>query len=158
MQIFEGCYTTWEEMPGRGMCIKEFEQPENWYDARKKCLTTGGDLISIESSAELTFVQSKHQVASYSHILKYLLCITGLMSQSIYIGLNDVFIETEWVWSDGAPTTYTPPWLGSNPDNAGPTSNQDCALLNTGGQMDDVDCSSIAPYICEMRMTSHVFV
>ena len=81
----------------------------------------------------------------------YLDQLTGLMTGPIYIGLNDVFIEGDFIWSDGSPNTYVPPWQSGNPDNAGPTSNQDCAVLATAGNMDDVDCSSIYPYICEMR-------
>ena len=155
--FLSGCYITYNEAPDKNMCYEIVEQPENWYTARANCLKTGGDLISINSAADLTWVQSG--LLQGMHKSKALQCpFSGLVSEEIYIGFNDVYIETDWVWSDGGPTTYHPPWFASNPDNSGPTSNEDCAILRTDGTMNDVDCASIAPYICEMRKLKNQFI
>ena len=58
-----------------------------------------------------------------------------------WIGFNDIAVENQWVWSDGAP----PDWTGWSPDNPNNLGNEDCAVLTfptTGGGWNDFACGA----------------
>ena len=76
----------------------------SWLDAQNTCVELGGNLITISSEDENGF-------------------ITNLLSQfgdtyspGVWIGLNDLEEEGDFVWVSGEPLTYTN-WLINQPNN-----------------------------------------
>jgi len=67
----------------------------NWYDAQQKAIQEGAHLVSINNEEEQFWLEV-------------------LFRGSVWIGLNDVEKEGEWVWDSGEPVTYTN-WASSLP-------------------------------------------
>ena len=132
-----------------GFCVGQHNEPQNYNYARDKCRKAGGDLLSVTSSSQLSYIRGKTcPLLTQSFFLTF---TPGLMSTSVYIGLNDIATEGNFQWSDGTPRSWLPSWASPNPDNAGANSNEDCVELKTDGTMADIDCASIRPYICDLR-------
>jgi hypothetical protein len=93
-----------------------FTGPAAFADA----LANGGHVTSINSGAENAFVRNAATSAA-----------GGV---NIYIGINDVASEGNFVWQSGEPVVYTN-WNGGEPNNAG---NEDHTLMFTNGLWNDV--------------------
>ena len=72
------------------------------------------------------------------------------VTQSVYIGLNDLQIERTFRWSDQSPLDYVN-WYSRQPDNY--WSREDCGEIwpyyNHKGKWNDVSCLGEQPYICQ---------
>ena len=103
-----------------------------WENARGDCLGFGGDLVSIASQPEMSFVYNKS---------------SKVLNQHYWIGLNDRHNESQFVWSDGTPynsSVYSNWKLGEPNDQAG----EDCVELHRT-QWNDNGCNKEFAYICE---------
>lgn len=75
----------------------------------------------------------------------------------IFIGLNNLGTEKNWVWSSGKPTSYTH-WDKEQPDNhQGDLGwDQGCVALKTTerwkGYWDDYWCNDSRPFFCQMDL------
>lgn len=92
----------------------------NWNQAEAEAVSYGGHLVAINSQAEQDFLNAKF--------------LPSPTNRNIYwIGMTDQAVEGTWVWSNGAPATYTN-WYPNEPNNSG---NEDYAVINwhyaTGG-------------------------
>jgi len=85
----------------------------SWTNAEAAAQALGGHLVAINDAAENTFV---YQTFTQN----------GTMDRGLWIGLNDLANEGQFVWSSGDPLVYTN-WDGGNPDNGGGIEN--CAGL-----------------------------
>ncbi|XP_048772005.1 collectin-11-like [Ostrea edulis] len=68
---------------------------------------------------------------------------------SFYIGVNDIFLEGEWVYAYvRTPLKVQPPWINGGPDNF---HEEDCVELysTNDGKWTDVKCTTRLYYICE---------
>ena len=104
----------------------------NWESARRRCLGSGGDLVSITDQSEMSFVSNKS---------------INAWNQHYWIGLNDRRNESQFVWSDGTPynvSVYSNWHQGEPSDRSG----EDCVELYRT-RWNDNGCKEEFGYICE---------
>ncbi|XP_023136670.3 macrophage mannose receptor 1 [Amphiprion ocellaris] len=109
----------------------ETEAVKNWQNAEAHCTSEQGHLVSFHSQEELSF-------------------ITAHMPGEAWVGLNDVNIENQFVWTDGTPSDLLL-WAPGQPDNY---LNEDCVHLrgmthHEPGLLNDEQCSATKEYICK---------
>ncbi|KAM4528248.1 uncharacterized protein PAE49_000185 [Odontesthes bonariensis] len=110
----------------------ESERVKNWHDAEAHCTSAQGHLASFHSLEDLSF-------------------LTAHMPGEAWVGLNDINVESQFVYTDGTPANLLP-WGTNQPDNW--QDNEDCALL-TGmthpdpGKLKDDFCTATKEYICK---------
>jgi len=108
-----------------------FERP--FQDARLQCQARGGDLTVIEDEAENAI-----------HALQAL--TLGGETSRWYIGINDIEVEGDFVWLDGAAVGFTR-WGPGEPNDQG---DEDCGVLYGGdSSWNDQDCGVDSVFICE---------
>ncbi|XP_065837701.1 uncharacterized protein [Oscarella lobularis] len=115
-------------------CYKYFSTSVTWSKARQQCLTDGGDLVSIANQEEYTYVQNLYS------------------SGEIWLGLNDIAWESNFVWSDGSPVTFTK-WDSTEPNDAGSWSGEDCAHTlgpYRSSLWNDLSCSKLKKFVCQV--------
>ncbi|CAG0896495.1 unnamed protein product [Cyprideis torosa] len=83
--------------PATRKCYYVKTQTKGWIEARDACRAEGFELVTIENSDENAFV-------------------CGLLSDTAWIGFNDIDIEGTFVWSDGSQSEYTN-WGSGEPNN-----------------------------------------
>ena len=96
-----------------------------------------GHLVTITSAAENDFLMAN--------------LLEPAAADLIFIGLSDVDVEGLFRWVTGEPITFTR-WTGGQPDNAGPTGNEDTVYTerNTDWEWNDVRSDfSVAAYVVE---------
>ncbi|XP_043921443.1 macrophage mannose receptor 1-like [Protopterus annectens] len=128
-----GCPSEWLQFDNK--CYKIFgakiEEQVSWHAARNECLHLGGNLASIKNEKQQTFLTLK---------LKD-------MKVNVWIGLNDINNEGQFLWTDGQGVYYTnwakgfPTWY-------------DCVAIHTGirgevGAWEDYLCTLSRGYICQ---------
>ncbi|XP_044179134.1 macrophage mannose receptor 1-like [Acropora millepora] len=106
----------------------------SWQEALQECRRTrGGDLVSIHSASENIFIKSN---------------ITRRSSQSFWIGLNDLGLESSFKWSDGSPVQYTN-YKPREPNDF--FKQEDCVeMLKDSATWNDNHCNRQNPYICKI--------
>ncbi|KAJ4936384.1 hypothetical protein JOQ06_000978 [Pogonophryne albipinna] len=127
------CADGWTPIGARHFCYKLFPEPSEskrtWYDARDYCRTIGGDLLSIHSGLELTFVKS--------------------VSGTVWIGLSAPDPVTGYVWSDGSPVNFLH-WQDGEPNNKNNV--ESCAEFRTYlRSWSDVNCEKNNQWLCQIR-------
>jgi formylglycine-generating enzyme required for sulfatase activity len=91
------------------VCETDINQPTS----ENTCIEAGYEgLASILSEVEQGYIESMMTLAGYTH-------------NSFWIGLTDIAVEGEWVWSDGSPLSYVN-WHPTEPDPA----EEDCAAIS----------------------------
>jgi hypothetical protein len=102
----------------------------DWATADEVCVGLGYDLVHIGSAAENTST-------------------AAIAVTPTWIGANDIDVEGDWVWSDGASVSYDN-WATDEPDDSG---DADCAITNNGGRRGDwadTRCSTSYQFMCEI--------
>ncbi|XP_019614795.1 PREDICTED: IgGFc-binding protein-like [Branchiostoma belcheri] len=110
-----------------------YNEAKTYTEAQKRCEQNGGSLADLKTA----------EIAA----------LVGRMvdsSKNYWIGLNDLYHEGRWHWSDGVPLdscSYRN-WYPGEPNNLG---NEDCAHLwaGRGGKWNDLACSSKQYFICQ---------
>lgn len=111
-----------------------------WNRARQACIQEGGHLAIINSESEEKVLL---------HMLKEKNIVQG------WLGIHDCFEEGDWVTVKGETlettgyTRWTTKWP-NEPDNVG--GNQNCAALISDGGMDDLKCSTLISFFCEIPL------
>ena len=115
-------------------CYRKYEVARAWSDARAACVAEGGDLVSILSEEENTFVTAISKAANF------------------HIGATDGAFEGAWTWSDGSPWRYAK-WAPGEPNDY---YGEDCAELNDywNGKWNDMPCGVSFHYICKLPQYS----
>ena len=106
----------------------------SWTTGRDACRADGYELVTINDSAENTWVDGVAD--SYT---------TGKW----WTGFNDRASEGSWVWVSGQSSSYAP-WGAGEPNNGG--GSEDCGQINRfhpALTWNDEPCSTPFPYICE---------
>ena len=80
-------------------------EPMDWHAAKSYCESRNTRLASIHSADD----QEKAKTA----------CQTKAGSEGCWIGLSEVEIEGEYVWSDGTSYDYSGSWAPGEPNNSG---------------------------------------
>ena len=105
-----------------------------WENARKKCLSLGGDLISITNEKE-------------NNHAKWLIRDQPSSRKSFWIGMNDKTSARKFQWSDGTPVGYTN-WRQGEPSH----SSENCVEYGrSDGKWNDLTCNTVMSFICKIK-------
>ncbi|KAM4756851.1 C-type mannose receptor 2 [Cyanocitta cristata] len=124
------CEPSWQ--PFQSNCYRLVGEKKSWQEAKKTCLRSGGDLVSIHTLSELEFVtkEIKQDV------------------EELWIGLNDLKLQMNFEWSDGTPVRFTY-WHPFEPNNFR-DSLEDCVTIwGPEGRWNDSPCNQTLPSICK---------
>ncbi|XP_061589669.1 macrophage mannose receptor 1 [Cololabis saira] len=110
----------------------EQEQVKNWHEAEAHCKTEQGHLVSFHSQEELSF-------------------LTAHMAAQAWVGLNDINVEGQYVYTDGTTAEFIP-WGINQPDNW--QGDEDCVNIRGSnnhdpGKLNDDFCTATRAYICK---------
>ncbi|XP_072020262.1 macrophage mannose receptor 1-like [Amphiura filiformis] len=138
------CGLGWEFDPTTENCYLFRETDyRNWDDAETMCRKDGGNLVSIISVEEQTYINARLKLSSES---------------VVWIGANDLSVEGGWQWSSGDPFRY----LNWNPGEPNNQEEEHCGQVYiASGKWNDNDCSQdTVGYICKKTgyITSHFTV
>uniref|UniRef100_A0A3B4ZP06 C-type lectin domain-containing protein n=1 Tax=Stegastes partitus TaxID=144197 RepID=A0A3B4ZP06_9TELE len=81
------CPMFWYSFNGR--CYKYLASPMSWADAQLHCMSLRANLVSIHSQQEQNFVNSL--IRNFDPAVRF-----------TWIGLNDIYKEGRWMWSDAS--------------------------------------------------------
>ncbi|CAK6978198.1 Hypothetical predicted protein [Scomber scombrus] len=126
-----GCPAGWTQFGSR--CFIFYRQARVWADAEHICVSIGGNLASIHSADENTFLSDLIlRVSSARH--------------RTWIGGYDAVREGTWLWSDGSNFRYFR-WYIREPNNHGGKEN--CIEMNFGGlYWNDLPCHHGRSFVC----------
>lgn len=111
----------------------------SWQAAEQSCQKQGAHLVVISSERERSYLQSQFSQS------------TG----QLWIGLNDVNEEGNYVWTDGSPLIYHF-WAQGEPQDADHSENcieMDPNVGENPGAWRDTYCNSHRGYICEKLLS-----
>ena len=98
--------------------------------ARSSCVCSeGAELATVDTADINTFIGSRIQDFSW-------------------IGGNDLLVEGNYSWTDGTAWSYTN-WRFNAPNNGNGNSEQDCVVVRTDGEWDDVACHTARNFVCQ---------
>ncbi|CAH1265180.1 HGF [Branchiostoma lanceolatum] len=143
VQLTEGfciaCPSGWTAT--ENSCYKFVQVQKSWQEARDDCRSQGAGLVSVDSAAEHTWLQT--QVDYYQPWW--------------WIGLNDLGTETSFSWSNGRPLTVSY-WIVGEPNDS--SGNEDCVEMQGSYQQawNDQSCSMQNYYICEISKDSPIVI
>ncbi|XP_026160185.1 CD209 antigen-like [Mastacembelus armatus] len=107
---------------------------KSWSQSREYCQRFGADLATIQSQAEMTFINSLYK-----------------SDKEVWIGLTDEGVEGQWKWVDGTPLTTA--YWGKGQPNSYDGRNQDCVEFwhrgSSIGDWNDENCNVEQNWICE---------
>ncbi|XP_053706176.1 galactose-specific lectin nattectin-like [Synchiropus splendidus] len=124
------CPDGWTRYKGR--CFYYVAKPEDFGTAEYNCVGLGGNLVSIHSKPELTFIEG---------VIRR---VTGV-NKRIWAGGFDSAKEGSWMWTDGSKFNFRF-WGRRQPDNGART--EHCMELNWRGMPNDHQCYHKKPYMC----------
>ncbi|XP_030836382.1 macrophage mannose receptor 1-like [Strongylocentrotus purpuratus] len=107
-----------------------------WDDGERECLALGGHLVSIDTRAEMAFVEN----------------LVAGEKGPFWIGLNDKYREGQWFFTDmrRLRPELGPLWGAHEPNNNG---DEDCVMFPHGAdkKWNDAKCDSKYSFICEIE-------
>ncbi|XP_062372672.1 C-type lectin domain family 6 member A-like isoform X2 [Sardina pilchardus] len=127
LQGVRRCADKWEYYDGSFYYFSS--DKKNWTDSRDACVTMGGHLVIIKSTAERDFLKNKRQ--------------------QYWIGLSQPQPGDSWYWVDNTPLTGPKFWHPNQPDNH--NNKEDCGMVWWSGQWNDDLCSVTLKRICETK-------
>ncbi|KAH9488667.1 C-type mannose receptor 2 [Bulinus truncatus] len=127
------CQDGWEE--NSEYCYKVFSEGITWHNATDRCQKLGGYLPSIPDDTTDRFIRN--------------LISNTKDTKRVWIGLNDLSIEKEYIWSDGSPYKFAN-WSDGQPDSDDKT--EDCVEIFSSGGWNDIDCYYLNHYICSLKI------
>ncbi|KAL4231624.1 carbohydrate binding [Mactra antiquata] len=107
---------------------------KTWGDARSYCKNQGADLLKIDSFDKKSWLLQQLLIPSFNRMF--------------WIGLNDQQNEGKYVWADGSSANAS--YLNWNHEPNDYQGQEDCGIIYTTGQYNDVKCSVHAAAICEL--------
>ncbi|XP_042678556.1 secretory phospholipase A2 receptor isoform X2 [Centrocercus urophasianus] len=139
-----GCGTFWKENPVTHVCY-QFNPSAvlSWHEARAACQAQGGDLLSITSPEEQSYISD----------LSRQLNITDTV---LWTGLNQLEEGAGWQWSDGAPLVFVN-WRADVSEDR--SSENHCAVMSSKLKYawKSYLCESGFPFVCKkyLNKTEH---
>ncbi|PFX24399.1 CD209 antigen-like protein A [Stylophora pistillata] len=128
-----GCKDDW--IRNDIFCYKMFKTEVTFFEANSSCLNGGAELVSIEESQELSFLD---ELLIKEHVDK------------IYVGMTDIAEEDRWVWMDGSPVTFDPLWHGNHPNGG---TNENCGEYVKQHGFHDKNCETDKrPFVCKYSL------
>uniref|UniRef100_A0A671L2P7 Macrophage mannose receptor 1-like n=1 Tax=Sinocyclocheilus anshuiensis TaxID=1608454 RepID=A0A671L2P7_9TELE len=130
------CHSPW--IPYSGNCYLLHRNKQTWLEARDSCLREGGDLLSILSKEEQSFVITQ---------LGY------LKTDELWIGFNDRKTQMLFEWSDQSSIPFAS-WEVREPSHSAVYA-EDCVLMRgeEGKWADDI-CENKNGFICKKKASS----
>ncbi|XP_028447978.1 galactose-specific lectin nattectin-like [Perca flavescens] len=129
------CPPNWTQFGSR--CFAFYIQTKTWIDAETFCQTIGGNLASIHSAEENTFLRD------------FINQVTGTYKNA-WIGGSDTVQEGTWMWTDGSKFNYKI-FNAGQPDNAGGAEN--CLEMNFEVKnWNDRTCSTPLSFVCSKNL------
>nr|QNH72452.1 toxin candidate TRINITY_DN20081_c1_g3_i1.p1 [Ceriantheomorphe brasiliensis] len=127
------CSSGW--VPYGSSCYYFSTWTTSWTNARKSCLTKGGNLVCLTGWSEWWFAVKRMRQINLAYGTK-----------DYWIGANDRVSEGTWRCANGSPGYLR--WRTGEPNNHG---NEDCVHLYSTGYMNDREChdSSRCRFICK---------
>ncbi|XP_065587419.1 macrophage mannose receptor 1-like [Cyrtonyx montezumae] len=123
--------------PYAGHCYSIQRESKAWKDALTSCKRQNGDLASVHSIAEYSFLVSQ---------LGY------KPTEELWLGLNDLKVHFYFEWSDGTPVTFTR-WQRRHPTNRNDL--EDCVVMKgQDGYWATNVCDKQLGYICKKKPSS----
>ncbi|XP_053302118.1 lactose-binding lectin l-2 [Pleuronectes platessa] len=119
-------------------CYKYVATEQSWADAEFHCVSQGTNLVSIHSLEEENFITA---------LIKNFDLNEGIT----WNGLNDLYKEGSWIWSDGCAVKFTF-WSTGQPDNYLEMENCGHNNFSTEKKWNDIPCSNIYPSVCASRI------
>ena len=103
---------------------------QTWTNARSKCQSMGGDLVTMTTAEENAHVKSLLSSAS---------------SADYWMGLTDISLEGDWMYVDGSRPTF-PDW-----DPGEPSGDGDCNTFRVSEsyRWNDIGCGYSRRYVCK---------
>ncbi|XP_066537164.1 macrophage mannose receptor 1-like [Hoplias malabaricus] len=127
------CTTPW--IPYSGHCYLLYRTKKTWLEAKDTCRREGGDLLSVLSVEEQSFVISQ---------LGY------LKTDEVWIGLNDLKTAMLFDWSDHSSVPFVL-WDVNEPSHDA-TLKEDCvSMRGEEGKWADQVCQNKYEYICKKK-------
>ncbi|KAM9332480.1 macrophage mannose receptor 1-like isoform 2-T2 [Pholidichthys leucotaenia] len=151
-----GCAPEWLAFQGKCYKFVVGDDKKNWQDARTHCINHGGNLVSILSEKEQAFLTT--QMVYYK--------------ENLWIGMNDISWEMQFVWTDGKRISYTN-WAAGEPRSIrlghfGRFDNEegymlDCvtmigSILKRKGDWKVDNCGAKHGFICKRNIDSQIQV
>ncbi|XP_048756146.1 asialoglycoprotein receptor 2-like [Ostrea edulis] len=126
----DGCHSGWIAFGEK--CYMLSRMPEPWATASSYCQSYHGKLTEPTTQEEVTFL------ANHVHQLKMF----------FWIGVSDVIVENQWIYSSTQTNLTVSNWKHGQPDGH---SGENCALMDghSNGQWRDWNCNSSLRFICE---------
>ncbi|GFN94879.1 macrophage mannose receptor 1 [Plakobranchus ocellatus] len=134
------CKPGWLKTPSGATCVKLFDdQKKSWYDARRACKSTDGDLVTIRDKDMSNFIKERFV---YNN------------KNSMWIGLHKLSWRKKWHWLDEDKTPKYTDWYVQQRLPISRMYNMDiCAFLKNKKKGEAAwhtwICASNRPYICE---------
>jgi len=77
-------------------------------------------------------------------------------AHEIWLGADDMIIETKWFWASGQPVDEFTDWAPGQPDTHS-SQDENCMELNVRlGHWNDDECYNKQPFICQKPVTSDI--
>ncbi|KAM6981560.1 galactose-specific lectin nattectin-like isoform 1-T1 [Tautogolabrus adspersus] len=107
----------------------------DWADAERYCTTLGGNLVSVHTKEEYTFLRTTLQAVAGKQL-------------TVWLGGYDAAKEGVWLWSDGTHFDFKF-WGKGEPNNYGGIEN--CMEMNLHGKdfVNDGRCVAKRSFFCE---------
>uniref|UniRef100_A0A8D0DCI0 C-type lectin domain-containing protein n=1 Tax=Sander lucioperca TaxID=283035 RepID=A0A8D0DCI0_SANLU len=129
------CPPGWTQFGSR--CFAFYIQAKTWIDAETFCQTAGGNLASIHSAEEHTFLKD------------YINQVSGTYKNA-WIGGTDAVKEGTWMWTDGSKFNYKI-WNVGQPDSI--SGAEICLEMNfLGNNWNDRPCSTPLSFVCSKNL------
>ncbi|XP_037072758.1 lectin BRA-3-like [Pollicipes pollicipes] len=117
-----------------------------WYSPFKTSWTQASPACGV--------IHPNASLASVHNLLENAWIMETFQQMDMWLGLNDVAEEGQFVWTDGSPVDFTY-WAAEQPDNY---HDQDCAHMPdevepATGQWDDELCSEERNFLCKVAAT-----
>ncbi|XP_067111856.1 immune-related, lectin-like receptor 4 isoform X4 [Osmerus mordax] len=139
------CVPDWKYIGGK--CYYFSSDMKTWAESRNACISSGGDLVIIESEDEQDFLTEE-----FVGKIK-----PDKQEEKFWIGLTDLKVEGNWLWVDNSKLDKSF-WRGNEPDNWKGTKNdmlegEDCVRMGEVTPIKncwtDTFCSTPQRRICE---------
>ncbi|XP_048251546.1 CD209 antigen-like protein E [Haliotis rufescens] len=116
--------------------IKKHPKDRGWHDALRACQSEGASLVKMDSSKKQKLVDRK-----FPHFGRVYM----------WIGLNDVFQNDTFYWTDGERLTNIEAWIPGEPSLVAGGMDEDCVESRHGHKyMNDIPCHLLRSYLCEI--------
>ncbi|XP_072922853.1 alpha-N-acetylgalactosamine-specific lectin-like [Hemitrygon akajei] len=135
------CDEKWFYYPLVNSCYRYYSYPKTWNEAEEFCnqLPHYGNLASVTSPKHNTFISTVINVVDEKN-------------PWTWIGLNDIWKEGNFTWSDGTSYTYRN-WANYEPSNH--QENEDCVQIHffSGTEKwNDYNCDETHGFVCSYKL------